>query len=143
MAAYDGLYETAHNLVIFLYLTVPPNTIDINIHQTEIKFDDEHALYAILRASIKHSLGQFNVAPVLDFDRDANLDTPIIIRFGGCYATIQVDGSFNPFWMIKLISIIQVRGTKPESTANWESLYVGLKQEDFISGLISPLKVKR
>jgi DNA mismatch repair protein MutL len=57
---------------------VPPNTIDINIHptKTEIKFDDEHALYAILRASIKHSLGQFNVAPVLDFDRDANLDTP-------------------------------------------------------------------
>jgi DNA mismatch repair protein MutL len=50
MAAYDGLYETEHNLVI-LYLTVPPNTIDINIHpyQTEIKFDDEHALYAILR----------------------------------------------------------------------------------------------
>jgi DNA mismatch repair protein MutL len=45
---------------------VPPNTIDINIHptKTEIKFDDEHALYAILRASIKHSLGQFNVAPV-------------------------------------------------------------------------------
>jgi DNA mismatch repair protein MutL len=43
----------------FLYLTVPPNTIDINIHptKTEIKFDDEHALYAILRASIKHSLG--------------------------------------------------------------------------------------
>jgi DNA mismatch repair protein MutL len=53
MAAYDGFYETAHNLVIFLYLTVPPNTIDINIHptKTEIKFDDEHALYAILRAS--------------------------------------------------------------------------------------------
>jgi DNA mismatch repair protein MutL len=51
MAAYDGLYETAHNLVI-LYLTVPP--IDINIHptKTEIKFDDEHALYAILRLSI-------------------------------------------------------------------------------------------
>jgi hypothetical protein len=47
--------------------------------------------------------------------------------------------------MIKLISITLVRGTKPESTANWESLYVGLKQEgDFISGiLISPLKVKR
>jgi DNA mismatch repair protein MutL len=63
---------------VILYLTVPPNTIDINIHptKTEIKFDDEHALYAILRSSIKHSLGQFNVAPVLDFDRDANLDTP-------------------------------------------------------------------
>jgi DNA mismatch repair protein MutL len=59
----------------------------ISIHPTkEIKFDDEHALYAILRASIKHSLGQFN-APVLDFDRDANLDTPYHYKgFGGCYA---------------------------------------------------------
>jgi DNA mismatch repair protein MutL len=70
-----AFYETAHNLVIF-YFDGAANTIDINIHptKTEIKFDDEHALYAILRASIKHSLGQFNVAPVLDFDRDANLD---------------------------------------------------------------------
>ena len=51
---------------------------DINIHptKTEIKFDDEHALYAILRATVKHSLGQFNVSPVLDFERDPNLDTP-------------------------------------------------------------------
>ena len=42
-----------------IFADVPPNTIDINIHptKTEIKFDDEHALYAILRSSIKHSLG--------------------------------------------------------------------------------------
>jgi DNA mismatch repair protein MutL len=59
----------------------------INIHptKTEIKFDDEHALYAILRASIKHSLGQFS-APVLDFDRDANLDTPYHYKDLRCYA---------------------------------------------------------
>jgi DNA mismatch repair protein MutL len=94
---------------------VPPNTIDINIHptKTEIKFDDEHALYAILRASIKHSLGQFNVAPVLDFDRDANLDTPYHYKdLEVATPTIQVDGSFNPFRMIKLISITPVSGYK-------------------------------
>ena len=62
----------------FLNLKVDPKSIDINIHptKTEIKFDDEHTLYAILRSSVKHSLGQFNIAPVLDFDRDTNLDTP-------------------------------------------------------------------
>ena len=78
MAAYEGLLKDGAQPCYFLYLTVPPNTIDINIHptKTEIKFDDEHALYAILRSSVKHSLGQFNVAPVLDFDRDPNLDTP-------------------------------------------------------------------
>jgi DNA mismatch repair protein MutL len=84
--------------------------ISISITKTEIKFDDEHALYAILRASIQFR--QFNVAPVLDFDRDANLDTPYHYKdLEVATPTIQVDGSFNPFRMIK-ISIIQVRGTK-------------------------------
>jgi DNA mismatch repair protein MutL len=74
MAAYEGIYGAQPSY--FLYLTVPYHYINIHPTKTEIKFDDEHALYAILRSSIKHSLGQFNVAPVLDFDRDANLDTP-------------------------------------------------------------------
>jgi DNA mismatch repair protein MutL len=139
MAAYDGLLRDGAQPSYFLYLTVPPNTIDINIHptKTEIKFDDEHALYAILRASIKHSLGQFNVAPVLDFDRDANLDTPYHYKdLEVATPTIQVDGSFNPFSDDKINKHYSGSGyKKPESTANWESLYVGLKQEgDFISG---------
>ena len=101
MAAYDGILKDGAQPSYFLYLTVPPNTIDINIHptKTEIKFDDEHALYAILRASIKHSLGQFNVAPVLDFDRDANLDTPYRYKDAkGETPTIQVDSTFKSFF---------------------------------------------
>lgn len=100
MSAYDGLLKDGSQPSYFLYLQVPPNTIDINIHptKTEIKFDDEQALYAILRASIKHSLGQFNVAPVLDFDRDSNLDTPYHYKdVEAEVPTIQVDGTFNPF----------------------------------------------
>ena len=139
MAAYDGLLRDGAQPSYFLYLTVPPNTIDINIHptKTEIKFDDEHALYAILRASIKHSLGQFNVAPVLDFDRDSNLDTPYYYKdLEGATPTIQVDGSFNPFSDDKVNKHYSGSGyKKPETTASWESLYVGLKQEgEFISG---------
>ncbi|PKH67757.1 DNA mismatch repair protein MutL [Flavobacterium sp. ALD4] len=139
MAAYDGLLRDGAQPSYFLYLTVPPNTIDINIHptKTEIKFDDEHALYAILRASIKHSLGQFNVAPVLDFDRDSNLDTPYHYKdLEGATPTIQVDGSFNPFSDDKVNKHYSGSGyKKPETTASWESLYVGLKQEgEFISG---------
>ena len=74
--------------------------IIINIHptKTEIKFDNEQALYAILRSAVKHSLGQFNVAPVLDFDRDSNLDTPYHYKnMDGEFPTIQVDGNYNPF----------------------------------------------
>jgi DNA mismatch repair protein MutL len=58
-AAFEGLLKDKAYPSYFLYLTVDPGSIDINIHptKTEIKFDDEHALYAILRSSIKHSLG--------------------------------------------------------------------------------------
>jgi len=136
MAAYDGLLKDGAQPSYFLYLQVPPNTIDINIHptKTEIKFDDESALYAILRASIKHSLGQFNVAPVLDFERDANLDTPYHYKdLDGETPTIQVDGSFNPFSENEKPNKQFVNTNsgyrRPEPTSNWESLYVGLKQD--------------
>ncbi len=132
MAAYDGILRDGSQPSYFLYLTVPPNTIDINIHptKTEIKFDDEQALYAILRASIKHSLGQFNVAPVLDFDRDSNLDTPYHYKdLEGETPTIQVDGNFNPFAEDKSSKSFSSGYKKPEPTSSWESLYVGLKHD--------------
>ena len=134
MAAYEGLLKDGCQPGYFLYLQVPPHTIDINIHptKTEIKFDDEHALYAILRSAVKHSLGQFNVAPVLDFERDANLDTPYAYKDAeGSFPTIQVDGNFNPFADEKPnrhFSQDANRHRKTE-TANWESLYVGLKHD--------------
>ncbi len=130
MAAYEGLLAEGTQPSYFLYLQVPPSSIDINIHptKTEIKFDDEQALYAILRSTIKHSLGQFNVAPVLDFDRDANLDTPYHFKDKlAATPTIQVDGNFNPFEYQKPSSPRTV-STKPD-TSNWESLYVGLQQD--------------
>ena len=77
-----------------------PKAIDINIHptKTEIKFDDEHTLYALLRSAVKHSLGQFNIAPVLDFDKDANLDTPYDYKHRNAVnPRIEVDRTFNPF----------------------------------------------
>jgi DNA mismatch repair protein MutL len=136
MAAYEGLLKDGCQPGYFLFLQVPPHTIDINIHptKTEIKFDDEHALYAILRSSAKHSLGQFNVSPVLDFDRDPNLDTPYQYKdLDAVIPTIQVDGNFNPFAEEK-----QPRQSGSNSggyrepkreAAGWESLYVGLKTD--------------
>ena len=133
MAAYEGLLKDGAQPSYFLYLDVPPHTIDINIHptKTEIKFDDEHALYAILRSSIKHSLGQFNVSPVLDFDRDPNLDTPYQYQNKEAeYPTIQVDRQYNPFSEEKPSKSFASSSNykKPEAQPSWESLYVGLKQ---------------
>jgi DNA mismatch repair protein MutL len=132
LSAYEGLLKDGMQPAYFIYLDVPPNTIDINIHptKTEIKFDDEHALYAILRSSIKHSLGQFNVSPVLDFDRDPNLDTPY--QYNGKdvpFPTIQVDSKFNPFVDDKPSKTFHnsLFNNHKSEASNWESLYVGLK----------------
>jgi DNA mismatch repair protein MutL len=139
MAAYEGLLKDGSQPSYFLYLQVPPHTIDINIHptKTEIKFDDEHALYAILRSAVKHSLGQFNVAPVLDFERDATLDTPYDFQGKEAeFPTIQVDSTFNPFAEEKKPSFSGGGSSsssfsfkpKREAQPHWESLYVGLKE---------------
>lgn len=141
MAAYEGLLKDASQPSYFLYLDVPPHTIDINIHptKTEIKFDDDQALYAILRSSVKHSLGQFNVAPILDFERDASLDIPYDYKDKESETPlIQVDSNFNPFADEKPSRAFSSSSggshsfgsgyKKQESQASWESLYVGLTQ---------------
>lgn len=143
MAAYEGLLKDGCQPSYFIYLNVPPNTIDINIHptKTEIKFDDEHALYAILRSSVKHSLGQFNVAPVLDFDRDPNLDTPYDFQNKErAVPLIEVDANFNPFateTAVQRKPSVSGLGSnasdsfsyKKKENSSWESLYVGLKHD--------------
>ncbi|MBP6039092.1 MAG: DNA mismatch repair endonuclease MutL [Flavobacterium sp.] len=134
MSAYEGLLKEGNQPSYFLYLQVPPHTIDINIHptKTEIKFDDEHSLYAILRSAVKHSLGQFNVAPILDFERDSNLDTPYQYKDKEAdFPTIQVNSGFNPFATEKPSKSLSSFGSYKKETkqSNWESLYVGLKQD--------------
>ncbi|WP_025741452.1 DNA mismatch repair endonuclease MutL [Aquimarina pacifica] len=138
-AAFEGLLKDKSHPSYFLYLTVDPQSIDINIHptKTEIKFEDEHALYAILRASIKHSLGQFNVAPVLDFNRDSSMDTPYEYKSKAAQTpTIEVDRGFNPFKEEKLSGENNSSSTdkkytsfKKESPGSWENLYTGLESE--------------
>jgi DNA mismatch repair protein MutL len=130
-AAFEGLVKDVHHPTYFLNLTVPPNSIDINIHptKTEIKFDDEHTLYAILRSAVKHSLGQFNIAPVLDFEYDTNLDTPYNYKDkSAAMPSVEVDRFFNPFTENQ-----PTKSHKPsykkESVAQWESLYVGLESK--------------
>ena len=132
--AFDGLLEQGAHPSYFLYLTVPANTIDINIHptKTEIKFDNEKALYAMLRATVKHSLGQYNVAPVLDFNRDAGLDTPYHFKGGnasGSVPKISVDPDFNPFKEEEQKEI-NFPFKREKETQSWESLYTSASTTD-------------
>lgn len=142
-SAFEGLVKEQVHPSYFLYLEVNPSTIDINIHptKTEIKFDDEHTIYAILKAAVKHSLGQFNVAPILDFERDPNLDTPYNYQEKAATTpTVEVDANFNPFKEEAKQQSSSTNfgggGFKKERKSSWESLYVGIPsagQDDFSS----------
>lgn len=133
-AAFEGLLKEGYHASYFLNLTVDPKTIDINIHptKTEIKFDDEQTLYAIMRAAVKHSLGQFSIAPVLDFEQQNQLNTPY--NYKDKVATsphIEVNQNFNPF--AENSNTKNPRNSsvnyKKTPTASWESLYVGLESK--------------
>jgi len=130
-SAFEGLVKEGTHPGYFLFLEVEPTSIDINIHptKTEIKFDDEHAIYAMLRATVKHSLGQFSIAPVLDFNKDAGFETPYEYSKKSPVApTIEVDRNFNPFKSGGGSKGGAYTGYK-EKSAGWESLYVGLKDD--------------
>jgi len=130
-SAFDGVLREGTHASYFLYLEVDPKTIDINIHptKTEIKFEDEHTLYALLRSAVKHSLGQFNIAPVLDFERSNNMDTPYAFKDKqGLNPNVEVDKNFNPFKNEKSSNGFS-QSYKKEAVGNWESLYVGLESK--------------
>lgn len=74
--AFDGLLLPGYHPSFFLYLEIDPEKIDINIHpqKTEVKFEDESLIFALIRSTIKRALGIYNVAPSLDFDKNPDLD---------------------------------------------------------------------
>tara|TARA_B110000459_G_scaffold127368_1_gene139716 strand:- start:151 stop:1953 length:1803 start_codon:yes stop_codon:yes gene_type:complete len=129
-SAFEGLINTGYNASYFLFLEVEPKRIDINIHptKTEIKFDDDHTIYAILRSAIKHSLGQFNISPILDFDRDKNLDIPYKYASMAPNGNIDVDvnPSYNPFENNK--NEFNLRANDLNSPKNEELVYSSLSE---------------
>ena len=129
-SAFEGLINSGYNASYFLFLEVEPKRIDINIHptKTEIKFDDDHTIYAILRSAIKHSLGQFNISPILDFDRDKNLDIPYKYASMAPNGNIDVDvnPSYNPFENNK--NEFNPRANDLNSPKNEELVYSSLSE---------------
>ncbi len=97
--AFEGLIHESNHPSYFLFLDIDPARIDVNIHptKTEIKFDDERAIHTIIRTAVKHALGQYNIAPSLDFESD--VDFVPLLKKGQVVPPpgVTIDTSFNPF----------------------------------------------
>ncbi|MGB0423321.1 MAG: DNA mismatch repair endonuclease MutL, partial [Flavobacteriales bacterium] len=102
--AYEDLLPERSFAFYCLFLTIDPSLIDVNIHptKTEIKFQDERAIYAILRSSVRQALGKFNVAPSLDFDQESSLNLGDFDKNKQMVVpSIQVNPDYNPFEQTK------------------------------------------
>lgn len=99
MQCYEKLIPADTQPNYFINLRVDPETIDVNIHPTknEIKFENEQAIWQILTAAIRDSLGRFNVGPSLDFDREDAPDIPVFDPNAEKMPEIDIDPGYNPF----------------------------------------------
>lgn len=135
MQAYERLIATGDQIPYFIYFNVEPENIDVNIHptKTEIKFDNEVAIWQILTAAVKDALGRFGDVTAIDFDVEGKPDIPVFSPTGDGFNAPKVD--YNPQYNPFKESGQQVyrRNDVPK---DWESLYEGLKpnsseQKDF------------
>ncbi|HEY8930254.1 MAG TPA: DNA mismatch repair endonuclease MutL [Mucilaginibacter sp.] len=100
MAFKELLPEDTFPLYV-LFIDIDPAKIDINVHptKTEIKYQDEQTIYAIVRSAVKRSLGRYNITPSLDFDQEnsiGHLVTPKPLE-EIVAPTIKVNPNYNPF----------------------------------------------
>jgi len=127
MAAFEPLIAANEKPGYFIYFQVDPETLDVNIHptKTEVKFENEQALWQILMVTVKESLGKFNAMPSIDFDR---ADAPEIPIFDPSRSApmprVNVDPGYNPFRHPH-------NGTHQPSAPSfeWEQLYHGFENE--------------
>ena len=125
MEAYSHLIPPTEQVPYFLYFTVDPSRIDVNIHptKTEIKFEDEQAIWQILMASVREVLGRSNMAPSIDFDVADCPDIPIFPSTNTLPPPPMptIDTSYNPFKQNGSLD-----GYK-RSTTRWDDLYKGVE----------------
>jgi DNA mismatch repair protein MutL len=134
MDAYEKIIPHGSIPAYFINLKVPADTIDINIHptKTEVKFEDQQAIWQILNASVKEALGKNNIVPSLDFDQEGNIGIPPLKKNREVNPpSIEVDPDYNPFEKESSSPDnpgSQQSWTDKENLKNWESLYQDFEQ---------------
>lgn len=136
MKAYEGLLPADTLPAYFIYFEVDPETIDINIHptKTEVKFEDDVAIFQILQASVKESLGKFNVVPSIDFDSEAGINIPYLGKDTEIkMPEITINPNFNPFDSDRSGSGFSYKpsggGNDSDNLQNWDKLYSNLRND--------------
>lgn len=143
--AYHGLIAEKTYPIYFIFLDIDPAKIDVNIHptKTEIKFEDDKALYAILHSAVRDSLGRFNIAPTLDFEQETAFEVPYEQRKQPVVAPfISIDSNYNPFQSSQMKNsggsrdyssseALQSKGfgSKKYSPEDWKNFY-NVEEED-------------
>lgn len=139
--AYERLVPPGEQVSYFIYFEVDPANIDVNIHptKTEIKFENEQAIWQILSAAVKETLGRFNAVPTIDFDTE---DMPDIPAFDHSQPIepprLHYTEGFNPF---KTSAASAYGGGQSYSRpkVEWEELYAGLEHSSRMNSAATDL----
>jgi DNA mismatch repair protein MutL len=149
--AFDGLLPSKHFASYFLYLTVDPSKIDVNVHptKTEIKFEEDRLIYSIIFSSVRQALGKYNIAPTLDFERETSFDLPFEMRnMPATEPQVKVNPFYNPFQSNTATSGASKGnqftkaihsegfGTKDIRKADWDAFYAIEEEEKSNNSLI-------
>lgn len=126
MQAYEGLIPAGEQPNYFIYFSLDPATIDVNIHptKTEIKFENEQPIWQIVMAAVRETLAKSSAIPSLDFDVEDAIDIPVYnpVKETIAYKTpeVQLDSAYNPF-------DTAFSYKKPEF--DWSKLYQGFEED--------------
>lgn len=124
MTAYERLVPEGEQIPYFIYFTVNPTDIDVNIHptKTEIKFENEQTVWQILTAAVRDAVGMFNDVTAIEFDTEGQPDIPALGAMPQADISapkVQYNPAYNPFNEPSA----QHSSAAPD---NWEQLYEGL-----------------
>ena len=127
MQAYEQLIPAGDMPNYFVYFTLDPSSIDVNIHptKTEIKFENEQPIWQILMAATREALAKSSAIPTIDFDVEDAIDIPVYNPVKKSEPStykapkVQVDSSYNPFDTTSY--------KKPEF--DWSKLYQGFEND--------------
>jgi len=123
LLAYNQMIQASESPNYFIYFDVDPQTIDINIHptKTEIKFENEQAIWSILSAAVKEALGKFNIVPSIDFDQEGAIDMPVGMPVENVRPPqTNFNPNYNPF----------SSSSYKRPTLDWENLYGDFDKKD-------------